>query len=193
PFAACVAVGTVGNDGGVFLRYAYLVVKAIGHPGAYLIRAQPALVHFHVEGMMNMVAGAFGAQLRFELLAIPGGVLGQAQRLCGCIHRFISIPSKAVSMPWFFSIEASCESSFSMGLLLLMWMRILRRVPSASSAAIMPLGPDCGRWPMSDAVFRDSPSRIISSSVHNVPSTSTQSAMRMASSTCGSISASPGA
>src|SRR5690606_27152130 len=84
PFAACVAVGTICYDRSVFLRYAYLVVITVRHPGADLVGSQLAFVHPYIEGMMNMIASAFRAQLRFELLAAPGGIRRQRlQSFCG--------------------------------------------------------------------------------------------------------------
>ena len=75
-----------------------------------------------------------------------------------------------------------------------MWISTLRvAAGSLSSHSSMPPGPDCGRWPIAREVFCEAPRRIISSSVHKVPSTSTQSAACIASQTWGSISPSPGA
>ena len=77
-----------------------------------------------------------------------------------------------------------------MGLVLLMWIKILRVLPgSRSSHSSMPPAPLCGRWPMSRARLRDTPSRIISSSVQNVPSTITQLAACIASHSRSSMSA----
>ena len=78
--------------------------------------------------------------------------------------------------------------------MLFTWIRILRvRWGRRSSHSSMPPGPLCAQVPMSRARFRESPRRIISSSVQNVPSTRMQAADRMLRQTSSSIAPSPGA
>src|SRR6185369_3151038 len=100
-----------------------LVIVAIGDPGLQLLTAAFALVHHDLEGMMDVVADALGAQLCFEFLGRP--------RLQFVHFHFlspvsISIPSKASSMPARVSSARSGESSSRMGLVLLMWISTLR-------------------------------------------------------------------
>jgi len=104
------------------------------------------------------------------------------------------MPSRATSTPRLDSSAHCGEFSSRMGLVLLMWIKILRVSRGRrSSHSSIPPGPLCGRWPMSRARFDETPRRIISSSVQNVPSTITQEAACMASQTASSMALKPGA
>src|SRR5580704_19708630 len=59
-----------------------------------------------------------------------------------------------------------------MGLVLLIWKKILRAHLMPLSAASDPHGPDRGRWPIAEAGLPPPRTRYNSSSVQNVPSNS---------------------
>src|SRR5439155_1045145 len=184
PVAPHATVVAIGEDGGVLDGNADLVIEAVRHPAANLRRRGLAGIQHHVEWMVDVVGAAALTQLLLEFRGIPGR--GR--------HSSISSPSHATSIPRRVSSACSGELSSSIGLLLFTWIRILR-VPagSFSSHSSIPPEPLCGRCPISRARLRDSPSRIISSSLQKVPSTSTQAAARMARHSCGSMAARPGA
>ncbi|MNY31959.1 hypothetical protein D3C86_1661460 [compost metagenome] len=66
PLPAHVAVRAVGQDGSVFQGDVDLVIEAIGDPALDLLAAGASGVHGLVEGMVDVVVGALGAQGGFE-------------------------------------------------------------------------------------------------------------------------------
>src|SRR5471030_8076 len=167
PRSAHRTIGAIGDDGGVFDGNADLVVEAIRDPALYLLAAGTAGIEQNVEGVMNVVGVALATKLRLEGIAIPGGAA----------HNAISMPSHAISIPCRPTSMACAEDSFKMGLVLLIWMSIFRVADGKrSSHSNIPPGPLCGRWPISLACLRDTPNRIISSSLQNVPSIITHAA-----------------
>ena len=103
---------------------------------------------------------------------VGGATYGSACRA----HPSRFIPSQATSQPRSLTARLSSLSSSSTGLVVLMWMKTLRRTPSGANAAIVPSSPEMLMWPIRRPVFTPTPERIISSSVQSVPSKSTSSA-----------------
>ena len=138
PEPAHTSVRAVGHDGGVFLGNLDLVVVPVGHPAADLFgRALPA-VHGFMVRVVDVVVLALGAQGLLEIRPVHGGV---GFGVHGCPDRSMCIPSQDTSMPWRVSSARSGESSFRIGLVLLMCIRILRWAGMVSSTSIMPPGP----------------------------------------------------
>src|SRR5262249_898506 len=184
PVAAHGAVVAVGKNGSVLQRDVDLIVEAVRHPTADLLRRRLARVEHDVEGMMDVISPTALAQPLLELFPLPGG-----RR-----HSSTSRPSTATSMPRRASSARCGESSSRIGLVLFTWIRILRvSAGSPSSHSSMPPGPLCGRCPISRARLADSPSACISSSLQNVPSTMMHAACCIARHTASSIAPSPGA
>src|SRR6266404_5688449 len=184
PRAAHRTVRAIGQNGGILERDVDLVIEAIRHPGADLRRGRRTGIHHHIEGMMDVVGTAQTPQLHFEFLSAPGGGA----------HSTISMPSRATSTPRRESSTASGELSSRMGLVLLIWIKILRVADGRRcSHSSIPPGPLCGRCPMSRARLDETPSRISSSSAQNVPSTSTLAEHCMARHNRSSMALKPGA
>src|SRR5919109_5161609 len=184
PGAAHGTLLAVGEDGGILPRDGDLVVEAIRHPAADLRRRRLAGVQHEVERVVDVIDAPARSQLLLELSLAPGG-LAQSS---------ISRPSHATSTPRRSSSACSGELSSRIGLVLFTWIRILRTpAGSLSSHSSIPPGPLCGRCPMSRALLRDSPSRILSSSLPKVPSMSTHCAARSALHNVSSMAPTPGA
>ncbi len=199
PAAPHLAVGAVGQHRRVLDRNRDLVVEAVRHPAANLLgRGAPAVEH-HVERVVDVVRAATLAQLGFELGAAPGRAPGRCGG--GHVHACLGvITSECPCGPR----RPRCACALQQRALGRVFVEDRvgvvdvdeqppRRAGSLSSHSIMPPGPDCGRWPMSRAVFLTGPGAIISSSVQKVPSTSTASAPHIASNSAGVISPRPGA
>ncbi len=78
-------VGTVGHDRCVFKRNVDLIIETVGHPALDFFFAELAAVHPDIERMMNMVAGALGAQLSFKFIPIPRLGIGLFLVVCSKI------------------------------------------------------------------------------------------------------------
>src|ERR1700721_2261486 len=89
PGASHGSIRAIGQNGGILDRDVDLIVEAIRHPAANLLRRRGTGIHHHIEGMMNVVGPPLGSQLRLEFLPAPGSEA----------HRTISMPSHATSPP----------------------------------------------------------------------------------------------
>src|ERR1700721_98939 len=184
PGAAHCAIRAIGQNGGILDRDVDLIVEAIRDPAANLLRRRGTHIHQHIERMMNVVGPLLGSQLRLEFLPAPGSEA----------HRTISMPSHATSTPRRASSADSAGASSRMGVVLLMWIKILRTAAGRRSRhSGIPPAPLCARCPVSRARLDEIPSLTISSSVQTVPSTSTQAADCMARHTALSTALKPGA
>ena len=76
--------------------------------------------------------------------------------------------------------------------MLLMWMKILRVDAEIAKSGERAVGPPCSYAPCAVRSWRRAPRRIISSSVHSVPSKKTSGAPRRRSASDGVIAAQPG-
>ena len=79
PLAPHLAVRAVRQHRRVLHRNGDLVVEAVGHPAADLLRARLAGVEHDVERVVDVVAPALLAQLRLEGGAVPGRGIGVAR------------------------------------------------------------------------------------------------------------------
>jgi hypothetical protein len=83
-----------------------------------------ALGHHHVKWMMDVITGTFTAQQSFKFFCAPRGA-GISERFVHCVvHRVISMPSNATSMPCAVKIWRCGLLSSKIGLVLLMWIKI---------------------------------------------------------------------
>src|SRR5918994_3671967 len=83
PVPAHCSVGAIRENGSILDGNVDLVIEAIRDPCANLLRPRTARIQHDIEGVMDMICGAFVAQLPFELFARP--------RTDG--HSTISMPS----------------------------------------------------------------------------------------------------
>ena len=124
PFTANLTVVAIGQNGRVLEGNGNLVIKPIGHPTALLRRIEFAFSHHHMKRMVDVVAGAFAAQQSFKFFCAPRGA-GISERFVHCVvHRVISMPSNATSMPCAVKIWRCGLLSSKIGLVLLMWIKI---------------------------------------------------------------------
>src|SRR5205807_3925239 len=78
PSPALLALGHVGEDCRVLDGDADLVIEAVQHPALHLRLGAAAAVHGDVEGVMDVVALALGAQLLLEFGLGPRQGVGGA-------------------------------------------------------------------------------------------------------------------
>jgi hypothetical protein len=81
PAAACFAIRAIRQHGRILQRNIDLIIEAIGDPAANLFAGATAAIHLHIERMMDVIRGAFRAQLCFEFFAGPGRALVASVRL----------------------------------------------------------------------------------------------------------------
>src|SRR5205823_11309699 len=164
------------QDKGVLDGDTGLVVVAIQDPLLKLEPGQFSFVHESVEGMVVVIAVA-----TFSRKPIDEGFFGKRIPMVVPLHSVISMPSKATSHPAASTIFRSGESSFSIGLVLLMWMNTRRDVVPLQRAERLPPGPPTGQCASSWADFPRKPFADSSELDQKVPSKSTPSAPSRAS------------
>src|SRR6185437_8724195 len=182
PDAAQLAVAGPRDERGILAWDGALIAIAVERPGLHLPLVQPAAMQQPVKRVQVVVAlGADATQRGIEPVGSEN--LG---------HRVNSSPSCATVQPAANAAACSGESSSSAGLVLLIWMKILRSTARSRKAAIAPLSPAMLICPMRCPVLAPTPRRIISSSRHSVPSKNTSGAPRRRCANDGVIAAQPG-
>ena len=142
------AVAAVGQDRRVLLRDVDLVVEAVRHPAPDLRRRAAAAVQPHVERVVDVVARLPGAQ-RASTLELGAASQGAAVAVVRCSQLRSPCRRRRPRCHGASSSARSASPRRRIGLVLLMWMRILRARRQRVQPSSMPPGPLCGRWPMS--------------------------------------------